>query len=188
MMEFLTNIGWTYYSKGNFLEAIASFSESLDMLKAFTKNHPNTPEINVMNYAKLLNNKATVFFKMAYYDSAMFYFKKSLEYRQQYNAGIEYIAPTLQNIGGVCYENKNYTGAREYFTQAYDMFVKLADTAKMAGNLSNLGMTYKALGDTMTAIGNYEKALFLYKSTNLVSGQINVLRAGFPGGRGERSP
>jgi len=175
MMEFLTNIGWAYFSKGNFHKAIASFSESLEMLRVYTENHPNSPGINVMNYAKLLNNKATVFFKMAYYDSALFYFKKSLEYRQKNNAGLEYIAPTLQNIGGVCYENKNYTGAGEYFTRAYEMFVELADTAKMASNLSNLGMTYKALGDTMIAIGNYEKALSLYQNANLVSGQINVL-------------
>ena len=175
MMEFLTNMGWSYYSMGEYHKAIDSFTEAMTFFRIYIEDHPNSPNINVMNYAKLLNNKANVFYKQAYYDSAIYNYKKSLEYRQQHNAGPVHMAPTLQNIGGVYYQNKNYQEAYDYFSQAYDLYVQLADTSKMARVLNNLGMTHKALGDTNMAITNYEKAIILLGKVNNISGQINIL-------------
>jgi tetratricopeptide (TPR) repeat protein len=175
MLEFLTNLGWSYFYRGHYNKATASFSQAISIFDVYLGHHPSSQEINPMNYAKLLNNKATVYFKMGHYDSAIRDYKISLEYRQLHNAGKEYIAPTLQNIGGVCYKNNNLNEALDYFTQAFDLYVDLKDSAMMASLLINMGITQKALGDTTMAIASYEKALALVTKIREVRTQINVL-------------
>jgi len=159
MMEFLTNTGWTFYYQGKYNQALASFDEALLMLNVYWKNHPNHPDIDIFNYAKLLNNKATIYAKQGYYDSAIVFFKESLEYRQKYDAGPKYLAPVLLNIGAVCYKNGNYKLAKEYFVDALEKYVQLHDSTRIASCYSNLGMVSKKTENTSKAIEYYEKAL-----------------------------
>ena len=159
MMEFLTNIGWTYYYQGKYNQALTSFDEAMLMFNIYWKQHPNHSDIDVFNYAKLLNNKATIYTKQGYYDSAIVSFKESLEFRQNNNAGPEHIAPALLNIGAVCYKNGNYTLANEYFNNALTKYIEIQDSARIASCYSNLGMVSKKTGNNLKAIEYYEKAL-----------------------------
>ncbi len=175
MMEFLTNIGWTYDYQGNYNQAMTSFNEALVLFRIFNQNHPGHPDVNVLNYARLLNNKATIFAKQAYYDSAIIYYKESLEFRQKHNAGNKYIAPTLLNIGAVCYKNGNYKLANEYFINALAKYTDLGDSARIASCYGNLGTISKETGENDTAIGYYEKSLDINRHIKNVRGQIVTL-------------
>jgi tetratricopeptide (TPR) repeat protein len=175
MMEFLTNIGWTYYYQGKYNKALSSFNEALAFFRIYLKNHPEHTDINILNYAKLLNNKATIYTKQAYYDSAMVYFTESLEFRQKHNAGTEYIAPTLLNIGAVCYKNENYKLAGEYFNNALEKYIELKDSARIASCYSNMGMVNKKTGNYKKAIEYYEKALKINTVIKDKRGRINTL-------------
>ncbi len=172
IMEFLTNIGWTYYYQGKYNLANSSFTRALALLIDYTRNHPGQKKINIFNYAKLLNNKATILTRQGYYDSAIIYFKQSLEYRQEHNAGPQLIAPVLLNIGAVCYKNGNDSLAADYFKRAFDEYSTLKDTAQMASCYSNLGLVQKNMGDTLRAIEYYKKALKLYEKANYQRGRI----------------
>jgi len=175
MMEFLTNIGWTYYYQGKYKRALSSFGKAMLLFNNYLLNHSNTKDIDILNYARLLNNKASVYTKMGYYDSAIVNFRESLEYREKNNAGPEYIAPTLLNIGGVCYKNENYNLAIRYFTDAIKLYKNLDDKKRVASCYSNLGMASKALGDTLKAIEYFEKSLKIRKPIDDIRGQIIVL-------------
>ncbi len=175
MMEFLTNIGWTYYYQGHYNKSQASFSEALDQMNLYRKDHPEDHEISPQNYAKLLNNKAVVYTRMGYYDSALVLFKRSLEYREQHGAGPELIAPTLQNIGAVSFKNNDYELAVKYNKDALEQYRLLKDTAKIAACYSNLGLSYKALGDTVKALKSLQQSLALRNNIPDKKGKIIVL-------------
>jgi len=175
MMEFLTNTGWTFYYQGKYNQALASFDEALLMLKVYWKNHPKHPDIDIFNYAKLLNNKATIYAQQGYYDSAIVFFKESLEYRQKYDAGPKYLAPVLLNIGAVCYKNGNYELAKEYFVDALEKYVQLHDSTRIASCYSNLGMLSKKTGNNTMAIDEYENALKIQFKIKDVRGRIGTL-------------
>jgi len=175
MMEFLTNIGWTYYYQGEYKKALNSFSEAMVFFNEYIINHANSDDVDMLNFARLLNNKASVYTKMGYYDSAIVNFKESLEYREKQNAGPEYIAPTLLNIGGVCFKNQNYNLAITYFTDALELYKNLDNKKRIASCYSNLGMASKALGDTIKAIEYFEQSLKIRKPIDDIRGQIIVL-------------
>ncbi len=175
IMEFLTNIGWTYYYQGEYKKALNSFSKAMVLFNGYIINHPKSNDVNLLNFAKLLNNKASVYTKMGYYDSAIVNFKESLDYREKNNAGPEYIAPTLLNIGGVCYKNQNYNLAITYFTDALELYKNLDNKKRIASCYSNLGMSSKALGDTIKAIDYFKKSLEIRKPIDDIRGQIIVL-------------
>ena len=175
MMEFLTNIGQTYYYQGKYNQALASFDEALLQLNIYWNKHPNHPDIDVLNYAKLLNNKATIYTKQGYYDSAIIFFKESLEYRQKQNAGPKYIAPVLLNIGAVCYKNENYDLAIQYFDGALEKYIELQDSARIASCYSNLGMVSKKTENYSKAIEDYKKALEIKDKIKDTRGRIITL-------------
>jgi len=175
MMEFLTNIGWTYYYQGKYNQAMASFDEAMLLLKIYWKMHPNHPDIDILNYAKLLNNKATIYTKQGYYDSAIIFFKESLEYRQKQNAGSLHIAPVLLNIGAVCYKNENYALAIQYFDGALEKYTELQDSARIASCYSNLGMVSKKTENYSKAIEYYKKALEIKDIIKDTRGRIITL-------------
>lgn len=175
MMEFLTNTGWTFYYQGKYNKALASFDKALTMLSVYWKDHPNHPDIGVFNYAKLLNNKATIYTKQGYYDSAIVFFKESLEYRQNYNAGPKYIAPVLLNIGAVCYKNGNYPLANEYFYNALEKYIEIHDSVRIASCYGNLGMVSKKTDNISNAIEYYEKALDIKHKVSDSRGSIITL-------------
>jgi len=175
MMEFLTNIGQTYYYQGKYNQALASFDEALLQLNIYWNKHPNHPDIDVLNYAKLLNNKATIYTKQGYYDSAIIFFKESLEYRQKQNAGPKYIAPVLLNIGAVCYKNENYDLAIQYFDGALEKYIELQDSARIASCYSNLGMVSKKTENYSKAIEDYKKALEIKDEIKDTRGRIITL-------------
>ncbi len=175
MMEFLTNIGWTYYYQGKFSKSLEAFSEAMNQMVLYNQSHPGNNHINKFNFAKLLNNKAVVYTKMGYYDSAIVLFKQSLEYREKNHAGPKLIAPTLLNIGSVSFKNKNNKLAVEYFKSALEQYELLKDTTKIASCHSNLGMAFLADGDTAQALTNYKKSLYLRNKIDDRKGKIIVL-------------
>ncbi len=177
MMHFLTDIGWTYYYHGDYNKSHESFNEAMVLFNSFIEKHPKHPGIHVLNYAKLLNNKATIFTRQGYYDSAIVYFKESLEYRQKHNAGAKYLAPTYINIGSVCYKNENYDLALKYFKDALILSIEIKDSVKIASCYNNLGLVYKELNDTICALGNYKNSLKIKTEIKDIRGQILVLNS-----------
>jgi tetratricopeptide (TPR) repeat protein len=175
MMEFLTNIGWTWYYQGKYNKALSSFSEAMQLMQSYNQVHPGNKDISLFNYAKLLNNKAVVYTRMGFYDSAIIFFKQSLEFREANGAGPKLIAPTLLNIGSVCFKNKDNKLAIDYFKSALEQYILLNDSAKIAACYSNIGIASKADGDTVTALTNFLKSLEIRNIIPDRKGKIVVL-------------
>jgi len=175
MMEFLTNIGWTWYYQGKYNKALSSFSEAMQQMVSYNQSHPGNRDIDVFNYAKLLNNQAAVYTRMGYYDSALVLFKQSLEFREANEAGPELLAPTLLNIGSVSFKNKDNKLAIDYFKSALEQYRLLNDSVKIAACYSNIGMASKADGDTATALSNFLKSLEIRNKIPDRKGKIVVL-------------
>jgi len=102
-----------------------------------------------------------VYFKKENYDSALFYFNKSLVAYQ----GTEAVPYSLNQIGRVYTKRKNYELAVKNHLQAYELGKKLDAKLDMIQSLLGLGVAYEASGE-------YKKAIVAYRESESLSLEI----------------
>ena len=100
------------------------------------------------------------------YDSAIYYFKKSVEVSKKINNELE-IARSTSNIAVIYANNRQYDKAEEIYLSSLKVLEKFNDTVSVAMVFDNLGMIYRLKQDYEKSIKYYRKALSLAK-TNTV--------------------
>lgn len=147
----LTNIGALYYNKPSMRDkSLAYFLRALPMSESLkNKDAIGTITVNI-GELYLLNEK---------FDSALIYFQKSLSaYKGSGN-----IPYTLNDIGKVYQEKKDFATAIKYHQDAYDISQKLYAKVDMAQSLIGLADTYRSKGNATEAITYYQRAETILK-------------------------
>ena len=142
----LGNIGNVYLNKNATLDkALAYYLKALPIsYKLGDNNLVGTTSVGI----------GEVYFKKENYDSALFYFNKSLI---AYN-GTEAVPYSLNQIGRVYTKRKNFQMAVENHSQAYELGKKLDAKRDMIQSLLGLGASYYEAGDFKKAITSYSEA------------------------------
>jgi serine phosphatase RsbU (regulator of sigma subunit)/tetratricopeptide (TPR) repeat protein len=101
-------------------------------------------------------NIGEIYFHKKAYDTALFYFEKSLSAFRKSNAGN---APyTLTNIGKVYTKSGDFKKAIEVQKEGYEIAKQLGAKLEMTATLLGLAETYSAAGDIKSAIKTYIEA------------------------------
>ena len=142
----LGNIGNVYLNKNATLDkALAYYLKALPIsYKLGDNNLVGTTSVGI----------GEVYFKKENYDSALFYFNKSLI---AYN-GTEAVPYSLNQIGRVYTKRKNFQMAVENHSQAYELGKKLDAKLDMIQSLLGLGASYYEASDFKKAITSYSEA------------------------------
>lgn len=101
-------------------------------------------------------NMGEIFMKQNISDSALYYFNKSLEAYEI--AGSVKVSYTLNNLGKVYTQQKDYTKAVFVQKQAVERARKVDARLEMTQSLVGLAKTYKAQGDLTQAISAFREA------------------------------
>jgi len=142
----LQNIGAVYFNKPSTInQSLEYYLRALPMSESL-KNKDAIGTITV--------NVGEIYLKKGNDDSALIYFQKSLKAYE----GSENVPYTLNDIGKVYQNRKDYETAIKYHQEALDISQKLDAKVDMAQSLLGLGDSYSQQGDASTAIGYYKKA------------------------------
>jgi len=162
----LKNIGMGYYMKGQYLETLDYWTQSLNVFEAIGDE---------VGFANLLNNLGAVHFNRGDDAKALEYYLKSLQVSEQTGDELR-IATAMQNIG-VVYLNKEATHdkALEYFLKALPLCEKLEDKDAIGVTSVNIGEIYLEKNDIKTALFYFNKSLKAYGNTENVIYSLNSI-------------
>ena len=143
-------IGIGYYRRGQFVEAVSNYDQSL---KAFEKIHDEDGQ------ASILNNIGALFMDQGVDDRALEYLFKSLALSKKINKPLR-ILTALNNIGGV-YFNKpgTHDQALPYFLEALPLSEKVGDEESVGTLTVNLGQYYAEKGNDSLALYYLNKSV-----------------------------
>lgn len=163
------------------LRSLKAAEESKDTLRIVTSminigviylNNPNTHDI-ALKYnlsalplsEKLGNNDAIgtvsvnlgeIYFQKESFDTALFYYEKSLKAFRKSNSGN--VPYTLNNIGKVYLKRGDFQKALEFQKEGYNIAKQSNAKLEMTSTLLGLAGTYSEAGNLKSAIESYNKA------------------------------
>ncbi|HET7115355.1 MAG TPA: adenylate/guanylate cyclase domain-containing protein [Hanamia sp.] len=142
----LQNIGAVYFNKPSTIN---------QSLKYYLRALPMSESLNNKDAIGTITvNVGEIYLKKGNDDSALIYFQKSLKAYE----GSENVPYTLNDIGKVYQNRKDYETAIKYHQEALDISQKLDAKVDMAQSLLGLGDSYREQGDASKAIRYYKKA------------------------------
>ena len=110
-------------------------------------------------------NLGEIYYLMDRYDSALYYYQKSLE---AYELSEASAAPyTLNNIGKLYAKTGEYPSALKYHQDAFNLSLKYKDKAQQAQSLN-------AMGDVYLQMNNYKGAIKPYKEAEELAKEIGT--------------
>jgi len=98
-----------------------------------------------------LRSRAEVFFLLENFEKALEYFLKSFEIRKK-NNDKEYLANSLNNIGGIYQKLEQFEKSIEVTEKALKLYTSINNEIGISTSLNNLGTAYNRMG-------KYDKAL-----------------------------
>lgn len=183
--ELQTNIGISYYFKGNYDSAATHYYKALDVLKKLNEPRKKAGVLNEL--AKLYRKTRDLDRSLQMYEEAYALYKSVnddngmatilnesgvvFEYKGQYEEAIDRYqrslnireamhdingkAYSLNFIGGAYTQMKKYPQAEKYLLQSLDLRRELKDTFAIALNFADLGYMYNEKGDLTRAVDQY---------------------------------
>ncbi len=147
--ECLNNIGVCYYFTSQYMKAINSYEDALEVDREMG---------NQENIATCLNNIGLVYKKLGFYDKAIEYYLEALKLDEEQQNDTN-IAIQLNNIGIIYDRWGKYDEAIEYYIRSLRIKENLGEQKGMAATLNNIGMVYTSWRKFEQAIQNFEEAL-----------------------------
>jgi tetratricopeptide (TPR) repeat protein len=107
-------------------------------------------------------------------DSALIILKKlNAQATAKNDAATEGIC--LQKMGEICYNQGHYAQALDFYLHADKIFNALGDKDLLAANMGEMGILYYYNKQIGRSRGLYNKALVIYKQSNNIKGQAQML-------------
>ncbi len=163
IIKLYSNRGVVEYLRAKYSTAVNDFSMARQYYEAIG-NNILSDTVTYLEYARVLNNIASVFIKTGQSDSALTYFIKSYKIRQDYNAPKRMLIVSNLNIGSIYLATGDTENARNWLNKALECSSDAKDSNLMAKCYLNLGIIDKYTGDTSGAIQNYKTSLLLSKN------------------------
>jgi tetratricopeptide (TPR) repeat protein len=155
---------------GNLDEAVAKYSESLDLHRQLGGEWDIAHELGALGRAALFQ---------ADYAAAQVWLEEALSIQQQVGDKWD-IAQSIRNLGDVALCQANYSGAVNYYAQSLDMYQDLGDRLRTAALCRNLGHALFFQEEYDAAAKMYRRAIALYRDMKQMPGRVLCL-VGFAG-------
>jgi tetratricopeptide (TPR) repeat protein len=136
--DFLNKAALIHWEKKEYHPAIRYFKESLDL---------NQKIDNQTGIAGIYSNLGTIYADLEKYDSAHFYFDKSLKIRRK-GAAKQTLISSLINSSVVLNNLKRHNEAADLLTEALDLAKETNDVEQMKSCYGMLAETYEKAGDS----------------------------------------
>lgn len=151
----LLNIGLVY----------SELPGSLDLARSYYLRGMKLGE--AIGYGTLIGvgsvNLGEIYFKQQNYDSALYYYEKSLTY---FTGNVD-IAASLTYIGRIYTAKRDFQTAIKYHEDALKLATGEDAQVETASILLDLGNTYKEMGNPRRAIGYYQQAIAVAEEVGL---------------------
>lgn len=149
-----SGLGNIYLKQSDYIKAISSYRQSLNLLKGLKKKK----EIGVVQ-----NNIGLVFYDLKDYEKALKYLNNALT---TYNEIGDEIGEgnTIINIGSIYRQQKDYNKALEFYNKGLNLKKKNNQSQGFGICYSNIGLVYQALGDKQKAMNYFSQSLDLHKA------------------------
>ncbi|HEU4716898.1 MAG TPA: tetratricopeptide repeat protein [Bacteroidia bacterium] len=158
-------LGNIYYGEGDSKAALTSYEEAWKMNRASDKN----PELE----AATLGNIAGMFNDMGQYDSAMYYYRISLDYFL--NGGFTSRLGSCYNNIGTVWEHLGHTDSAFYYhRKGLALHLQMSNTEGAASSLISLGDLFRKTGDPDSALVYYNNALVISKNIGTRDNELEV--------------
>lgn len=108
--------------------------------------------------AEAYNNFGNAFYFLSYFDTAVYFYNKSLTIREAIG-DLKGASSTLSNLGTIYDIKGEYETAIAKFSKALELKEQIADTAGKINVLSNIGVMYMVLSQHETALEYFHKCL-----------------------------
>jgi len=118
-----------------------------------------------INFSVTLRYIGNVYTSFKEYDSAYYYYNKSLLYLEKYNKTISYdYATGLTNLGAMFKKKKDFASAETYYVKGSEVFIKLKGIGfKKAYSLTQLGYMYKEQSKFRQSLLYFKKSSKIYE-------------------------
>ncbi len=120
---------------------------------------------NPKGFSQAATSVAIAFHYLNKWDSAAWYYEKALKIREANKDSLK-IASSLNNLGVMFIDRKDYAKATNYFIQTMKIREVLRDTMGLASTKFNLGLIFKKQGNFEKAISYYLEAKTVFKKFN----------------------
>lgn len=144
------------YRQRNYNDALNYHFKALNIRKSL--------EGQKRSEASSLNNIGLVYQELEQFDSAIYYYEKSLKIKRELN--LSSLKSTLNNIGTILLDLKKPNEAKSYFIEARKVNSSPNDESK-AVTLNGLGNLYNQLGNQILASKYLDSALYIIESQKL---------------------
>ena len=163
---YLSERGWKYFYSGDYKKANNDFKASFKIFNDLVESKTNNNEVDSTRFASMTNNLGVAYTKMGQFDSAIYYFYLSLEYKKKYHASPKKITNALVNLSALNIHKNDYVEGKKYAQQALEIAEQNMDSVSLAQSLVNLGVCEKNIGDTVQALVYYHRALEIGRNIN----------------------
>lgn len=121
---------------------------------------------NYRKLSRIYGNLGMLYYNNNYdTERTLYYYRKSLDYAVKI-VDQTLIAEAYNRIGGILYNQQNYSDALHYFENGLDIFENLNDNANASISLNNIGDVFRLLGELDNALEYYKRSLVLNESVN----------------------
>jgi class 3 adenylate cyclase/Tfp pilus assembly protein PilF len=157
MADCYNGIGYNYFNKSDFKEALSYFSKSLELYKQLTdKKHTGGVLCNIGNVYLYQGNN----------DIAMDNYQQALKVLEE-GGYKDFMANVIGNIGAIYKAENNYPAALEYYYKALKLHEGLKDTIGISANLQNIANIYLEHKEYIKAVENYSTVLDLIGNNDM---------------------
>ncbi|MDP8254488.1 MAG: tetratricopeptide repeat protein [Candidatus Alcyoniella australis] len=161
----LLNLGILYQQTGQYIEALALYFKSLDILKAASDQR---------NTAAVLHQIGMIHQNRGDLDAALEQYQQSIKIKREIHdkAGV---GMALHQIGMIHRARGDYTAALEQYQQSLEIKKELGDKAGIAQTLHNIGVVNQVRGDLAAALEQYQQAQEIFDELGAKKEQAAVI-------------
>ena len=162
----LKNMGIGYYLQGNYIDAVKSWQQALEVYEAVNDK---------TGVANMLSNQGAVYFNQGDDAKSLELHLQSLKLSEEINDTLR-VLTSLTNIGAI-YLNKpaTYKRALEYFLRSYELSKAINDKYSVGTSTANLGEIYYKLGDNAKALFYLRQSVKAYAGTEDLPYSLNYI-------------
>jgi len=166
-IRFYSKRGYGYFYKYSNKEALADFYNGKRFYDHFSKEAQKTRKLN-LEYARLLNNIASIYIRYVQLDSSIVYLTQSIKVMEANKASKHLTAIGKYNLGEIYSKLKDYEKSIDLQKQSLLDGIDSKDSLIISSCYINIGFAQNKQKDTINALINFKKSVAISQEANLV--------------------
>jgi CHAT domain-containing protein/Flp pilus assembly protein TadD len=162
---------WTSYNNlGLLYSKLGNKSKTLEVFEQLILLIPESKKGRFPSYGNYLNSLAYAYFELGRDAESELFFKKALDFYEQYYGKDADYSRVLNNLGLLYFEKKQYKKCEEYYLQSVHILKQ-----DSVYNALELAITYNNLGELYSFRGDYKQAeIYLKNATSLMKTEYSI--------------